>query len=303
MLNVIDQLLLSKIRSNNPVIVIDNRFNSLELNERATVEWEVGIVGTVRKGSKNLPEIVKDSKQNSEFESFIKNKPRGYSETYVNGTTRLTVWNDKKPVYMLDNCVSVTASCTTLRREGSKHVSFFTPAVANVYNSNKCFVDTSDQLRSTNSIDFRTRRKQSRVFWVHFELYALIDARLLYMASSHLVRRIRKYKLSDKVLRGELVRTWIQRWLKTDLYAKYNQNSRGRKVSSFALFPQSTFGHIPVQGYNRNNRKECVVCKYKTTWFCAGCRIPGHYVTLCNPNTTNRDCWLKWVHHQHLKNE
>ena len=308
MFNVCKQL-LRRYRDTYRVVIVDNKFMSLDLLKKAREDWHLGIVGTATGKTGHLPRFSKKKG----FKKFVSDQNRGSYKQYVVDTHHTyTVWNDSNPCYFLDNCLnqqhwgeierhaapdnenkddeSSDDSDTEYKRQ-----SFDAPLVSLVYNKYKHLVDCSNQLRAAAPIDYKTQRKQNRLLFAEIERYVFNNAYILFKNSQQLWedQYTSHTDIKFRHLRCELINAWAT----PCKYLFQRENSqvyvRSKKIAK--MYIQPTHGHTQI--LMTGSKRKCIECGKTTKYTCAACRIyDNNEIPLCNERTTldNRTCFADW---------
>ena len=173
--DIVDQL-LSGLKDNGRLVIMDSGFPTIHLLKDARLLWETHIIATQRGNMKHLP---KGHKENlSHAKRFI----RGFSKTLHHQFLTLTYWNDNNAVTFLDNGVASGKEFwdTTSVNQGPHRPIIHVPLVVQLYREIYGWVDRSNQQMSYYNSEYRSIRKQSRVFDNLCEMYVLVNGHTLW---------------------------------------------------------------------------------------------------------------------------
>ena len=166
------------------MIVLDNKFISVPLLEKAAQTWNVRMAGTFKLNRKFKPKLF-DCKYKKWFNN---NHERGQFVTYQTDKLTLNVWKDSKAVFFLDN--DIKGECKTFverKIKGQKEKQRFeAPMVCKLYNKYMGLVDACNQCYAALNIDPRSKRKQNRLLMFTIGKYALNNGYILWVESTHL---------------------------------------------------------------------------------------------------------------------
>lgn len=156
----------------NRVVVMDNYYTSvpLFLDLLATSTYACG---TIRPRRKYLPESIREKK----------NRERGEHEFWQSQNLVLTIWQDRKPVYLLSSCCETTGSDTVMRKGvDGKAREIPCPPSLKLYTQYMGGVDRSDRMVRTYSTSRRSKKWWVRLFYYCLDT-ALANSYILYQQS------------------------------------------------------------------------------------------------------------------------
>ena len=293
--DIVDQL-LSGLKDNGRLIIMDSGFPTVNLLKDARQLWETHIIATQRGNTKHLP---KSHKKNlSQAKQFM----RGYSKTLHHQFLTLTYWNDNNAVTFLDNGIASGKEFweTINVNKGPDRSIIHVPLVAQLYREIYGWVDRSNQQMSYYSSELRSIRKQSRVFDNLCEMYVLVNGHTLWRNSNHLTQGMSKDGISQSEFRFAVIRVWYAMFRKTNgrtevLHYPANMQAKHRKRLASTLMSPRKGSHaagkiLRSETTSRDQRLRCRICKRKSSFKCMKCSSDGHPLVLC-PANSQRQCW------------
>ena len=179
--DVVDQL-LTDYKDRGRQVVVDSGFPTVKLMTDSEDLWRTRLIATQRGRTAHLPTSHADIKTTKTF-------ARGFSKSLHCGFVNLTYWNDNNAVIFLDNDVeSGRETWNTIEvNQGEDDVVIHVPKVEEIYREVYGWVDRTNQQLSYCNTEFRSVRKQSRVFDSLCEMYVLFNGHTLWRSSQNLL--------------------------------------------------------------------------------------------------------------------
>lgn len=194
--------LIQDYKNQGRLLVIDSGFPTINLLRDAKLLWGTRVIATQRGNTSHLP------KSHAANVKTAKSFARGYSKTlHSNEGITLTYWNDNSPVTFLD--IEPETEVPIVVNQGRDQIAINVPTVAKLYREMYGWVDRSNQHLSYYSMEFRSVRKQSRVFDSMFETYAIMNPYVVWKNSLNLTANVSTRNLSISEFRFNLVRIWF----------------------------------------------------------------------------------------------
>jgi len=148
------QRLTSGYQGKNHIIIMDNYFTNvpLFLNLLSSSTYACG---TIRSNRKYLPESFQEKKVMTQ----------GEHQFWQTDNLVATIWQDKRPVYLLSTCCKATGN-DSVSRQGKERKAQLVPCPPSVklYTSKMGGVDRSDRMVRTYSTSRRSRKWWYRLF-------------------------------------------------------------------------------------------------------------------------------------------
>ena len=265
----------------------------------ARLLWETQIIATQRGNTKHLPTSHKEN------QSLAKRFVRGFSKTLHHQFLTITYWNDNNAVTFLDNGVASGREFwdTINVNQGAERPIIHVPLVAQLYGEIYGWVDRSNQQLSYYNSEFRSIRKQSRVFDNLCEMYVLVNGHTLWRNSYHLTQGMSKDAMSQSEFRFTVKCFWYAMYRKTNgrtevLHHPANMQTRHRRPLTSTLMSQRKGSHaagkiLESETASVDRRLRCRICKRKSSFKCMKCSSDGHPLVLCS-SSTQRQCWNQY---------
>lgn len=233
--NVVD-IMTESVKGKGHKLYMDNYFSSPELFHHLITEKKINACGTVRCNRKNFP---KDLQQEKLKSGDIRVK-------FGHGLTALR-WKDKRDVYMLSSMHHPAEQ--TASKEIRK------PKIVADYNMNMGYVDLSDRMANSYSVERRTMKWTKKLFFHLLDITVLNSFLLFKGEENH-----RDFRLS-------LIRSLIK------IHEIPKVLSTPKSPGTSIRFDGS--GHWPLNG---KNRRRCVVChknglQRRSTVICVKCNV------------------------------
>ena len=222
---------------------------------------------------------------------------RGFSKTLHHQFLTITYWNDNNAVTFLDNGVASGRKFwdTIDVNQGAERPIIHVPLVAQLYREIYGWVERSNQQMSYYNSEFRSIRKQSRVFDNLREMYVLVNGHTLWRNSNHLAQGMSKDAISQSEFRFAVIRVWYAMYRKTNgrtevLHYPANIQARHRRPLRSTLMSPRKGSHaagkiLQSETSSEDRRLRCRICKRKSSFKCTKCSSAGHPLVLCSPNT------------------
>ena len=243
-------------------ITMDNWFTSIPLADNMVNNYNLTIVGTLRKNKKEVPS------------SFLanKNKEALTSQFAFDQKKTLVSFTPKK-----SKCVLLLSTMHNTKTVDPNKK----PEIINFYNSTKGGVDTFDQMVHTYSVSRKTRRWPLRYFYGILDQAGVNSGVLFQMVKRNREKCIRRHYLFE--LGMQLARPHMERRLTKNLTKKLSSSIRtilGMEEENIAAVP-------PPPKLAKQTR--CALCPrikdIKTKTACSKCHKPvcnTHRVEICS---------------------
>ena len=209
--DVVDQL-LTDYKDRGRQVVMDSGFPTMKLMTDSKDLWSTRLIATQRGRTAHLPASHADNIKTT------KTFARGFSKSLHCGFVNLTYWNDNNAVVFLDNDVnSGRETWNTIEvNQGEDDVVIHVPKVGEIYREVYGWVDRTNQQLSYYNTEFRSVRKQSRVFDSLCEMYVLVNGHTLWRNSQNLIAGKTRDACTQSSFRFEIIRAWYAMFKKSN---------------------------------------------------------------------------------------
>lgn len=293
-INDIVRQLTQKYHGSFRNVTMDNRFSSHDTLRKGLESWNIGFICTfVKTKFKGLPNYFKTK----EFAKKIQDLGSGSFIQIEDDGIVVTVWNDRgKIVFFTSNCVSTKYKAKISRRSGSERLTVECPLESILYNG---FMGLNDSLNSrikNQELDQKTQRKQNRVLYHDFDMYARKNAVILYIESEHLWKD--KYSNYQSIKTSDLLNELAYNWGApcAALISGNTVRNRGSFSQLCMLFqPLGIHEQIPFEQGDAKSQLRCSLngCNGRTRFKCNKCKslLGKDCVPLCSEKYTGRTCF------------
>lgn len=248
--------LTERLNGKNHYVYFDNYFSSIPLLLSLSQNGLYGC-GTMNSNRKGFP---------TQFLPKLKKglKNRGDSEMLQNHGITVYLWQDTKPVLVINNNTQPTDKTQVNRkkRDGST-ISIDCPLAVKLYNKDMGGVDLNDQMRNYYKFHLKSRKFYKYIFFFLFQL-SITNAFIL---TRHFIKlNIRTMKKFREQLAISLIGTYQSR----KRSSVSNRNIRPTKRPNIL--------HFPMKGVDKKIHR-CYYCSHElkqrrqTRWHCEDCDI------------------------------
>eukprot|EP00794_Sanderia_malayensis_P001103 gene1103-biopygen337 len=296
--DIVEQL-ISEFKDSGRLVVMDSGFPTIKLMEDAKNKWHTRLIATQRGNTAHFPCSHKDNLRSAR--QFV----RGFSKSLHKGFLNITYWNDNNVVVFLDNDIKSGQQYwePVEVNQGREKVIIHMPRVAALYREMYGWVDRTKQQLSYYNAEFRSVRKQNRIFDSLCEMYVLGNGHTLWRNSTNLHEQLSKNALSQSSFRFEVIRIWYAKFKmyhgRMPVLHYPSDKPRGKKRSLESALASPRKGRheekriSAEESSSKEKRLKCRICHKKTSFCCKKCSGPGDPFALCS-NTRGRDCWNKF---------
>ena len=183
-------------------VVMDSGFPTGKLMTNSKDLWRTRLIATQRGRTAHLPASHADNIKTT------KTLALEFSKSLHCGFIHLTYWNDSNAVVFLDNDVeSGRKTWNTIQvNQGEDDVVIHVPKVGEIYREVYGWVDRTNQQLSYYNTEFRSVRKQSRLFYGLCEMYVLVNGHTLWRNSQNLIAGKTRDACAQSSFRFEIIR-------------------------------------------------------------------------------------------------
>ena len=293
--DIVDQL-SAGYKDTGRLIVMDSGFPTTKLMEDAKRLWNTRLIATQRGNTAHFPQSHKENLRSTK--AFA----RGFSKTLHSGFLNVTYWNDNNAVVFLDNDIKSGEEfwVPINVNQGAMQAAIHVPLVAQLYREIYGWVDRTNQQLSYYSTEFRSVRKQSRIFDCLCEMYLLVNEHTMWRNCPNLVANLKRDAKMQCTFRFEIIRIWYARFRMTNgtaqilHYPTTKPRAKERSLEATLTSPRKGSHALKrisaSESSSKEGRLKCRICHKKTSFMCSKCSSPGDPFALCSPET-GKDCW------------